>query len=583
MKRVRPVSAELKAARFGGAAQALVRLVCLLLFFCGVGLGTAYAGLTVTPVTWNVIGLDSNNTSVGPDTFQVGARACNTGGTTVTNVTGTFVWDSANAFLNLSGANPVNIGALPTGACTDIYFPVTVTRTSAAYNTARRYHITISGNNVASVSTPTPRELYVEHLLSQSRNSVISLTGPSTVYVGQSYTYTLTATTATQGYEQLEAFINLSNVVFQVQSISTTYTSPTGATNDKFYADACGWDTNPLSASYRSCIGPVNYSGGKAGGTIVENYTVKILSASGAPISVGALILDFSGSSYHYNADFGGNSMTITAQPPPLTLAKSASASPVFTNGTVTYTLRVTNTGPVNYTLADFVDTPPGTPGTPTYVAGSSTFNGVSVSNPTSAGGKLTWSGSFLIPAGQSRSLTYQMTMPNTHGTYTNSAVAHFDVYQVDTTQDTTDNAPATASVVVQTPPNISLNKSYSANTTSILPGTELTYTITFTNNGDAPATNFIIYDMIPANTVFKLGSVTYNAGTSGIAAPTVDYSNAARSNTTPPTPPSPWVAYTPTGAAGTLDPQVTFIRWRFAGSIPSGASASMTFVVSIP
>lgn len=572
--------ARLSGARLSRGAALLVRLACLLVFFCCVGLGTAYAGLTVTPVTWNVIGLDSNNTSAGPDTFQVGVRTCNTGGTTVTNVTGTFVWDSSNAFLNLSGANPDNVGSLAAGACTDIYFPVTVTRTSAAYNTARRYHITVSGDSVASVSTPTPRELYVEHLISQSRNSVISLTGPTTVYVGQSYTYTLTADTSTQGYSQLEAFINLSNVVFQVQSISTTYTSPAGATNDKFYADACGWDTNPLSGSYRSCVGPANWSGGKVGGTVVENYTVKILSASGAPISVGALILDFSGSSYHYNADFGGTSLTVTAQPPPLTLAKSATPSPVFTNGTVTYTLRVTNTGNVNYTLADFVDTPPTSPGTPAYVAGSSTFNGAAIGNPTIASGKMTWSGSFLIPAGQSRSLTYQMTMPNTHGTYTNSAIAHFDVYQVDSTQDTTDNAPATASVQVNTPPNIALNKTYSANTTSILPGTELTYTITFTNNGDTAATNFIIYDMIPVNTVFKVGSVTYNAGTSGIAAPTVEYSQQARSGTTPPTPPASWVNYTPTG---TFDTNVTWVRWRFTANIPAGASANVTFVVRIP
>ncbi|PYS92244.1 MAG: hypothetical protein DMF64_09665 [Acidobacteria bacterium] len=579
----RLVSSRLSGTRLRPGAMLLVRCASLLLFFCFVGLGTAYAGLTITPVTWNVIGLDSNNTSVGPDTFQVGVRACNTGGATVTNVTGTFVWDSSNAFLNLSGANPDNVGALAAGACTDIYFPVTVTRTSSAYNTARRYHITVSGDSVASVSTPTPRELYVERLISQSRNSVVSLTGPTTVYVGQTYTYTLTADTATQGYSQLEAFINLSNVVFQVQSISTTYTAPAGATNNKFYADACGWDTNPLSANYRSCIGPANYPGGKVGGTVVENYTVKILSATGAPVSVNALILDFSGSSYHYNADFGGNGLTITAQPPPLTLAKSAAPSPVFTNGTVTYTLRVTNSGPANYTLADFVDTPPTSPGTPAYVASSSIFNGAAISNPTSASGKLTWSGSFLIPAGQSRNLTYQMTMPNTHGTYTNSAVAHFDVYQVDTTQDTTDNAPASASVVVQTPPNIALDKSYSANSSSIVPGTELTYTITFTNNGDTAANSFTIFDMIPANTVFKLGSVTYNAGTSGIAAPTVDYSNAARSNTTPPTPPAPWVAYTPAGAAGTLDPQVTYVRWRFASNIAAGASASVTFVVRIP
>src|SRR5687767_14370757 len=30
--------------------------------------------LTITPLTWNVIGLDSNRPATGPDTFPVGAR-----------------------------------------------------------------------------------------------------------------------------------------------------------------------------------------------------------------------------------------------------------------------------------------------------------------------------------------------------------------------------------------------------------------------------------------------------------------------------------------------------------------------------
>src|SRR5207237_3179368 len=128
--------------------------------------------------------------------------------------------------------------------------------------------------------------------------------------------------------------------------------------------------------------------------------------------SAGPIILAFSGSRYHYNGDYGGTALTITAQPPPLTLAKSGAPSPVYTNGTVTYTLRVTNTGNVNYTLADYVDTPPTSPGSPTYVAGSSTFNGAAISNPSIASGKMTWAGSFLIPAGTSRDLVYRMTMP---------------------------------------------------------------------------------------------------------------------------------------------------------------------------
>ena len=278
--------------------------LCLLTLVFGVwGVHRAYAGLTVTPTSWNVVGLDSNNTSTGPDTFEIGARVCNTGGTAVTNIVGDFVWDSANIYLNLSGASTLNVSSLAAGACTDFYYPVTVTRSSLAYNATRRYHIAVSATGISTITTPTPRELYVEHLISQNRNSVQSITGPTTVYVGQTYNYTVNASTATQGYAQLEAFLNLSNVIFQVQAISTTYSSPAGGTNNKFYADACGWDNNPLSGSYRSCIGPDNYSGGKAGGTISTTYTVKILSTGVTTAST--LILDFSGSSYHYNNDFG--------------------------------------------------------------------------------------------------------------------------------------------------------------------------------------------------------------------------------------------------------------------------------------
>src|SRR2546429_296394 len=68
----------------------------------------------------------------------------------------------------------------------------------------RRYHITASAPGVGSVSTSTPRELYVEHLISQNRNSVISVTssaidspGHATVIVGNTYTFTVTAKTAT--------------------------------------------------------------------------------------------------------------------------------------------------------------------------------------------------------------------------------------------------------------------------------------------------------------------------------------------------------------------------------------------------
>jgi len=537
------------------ASAPLVKAAFLFGFW---GVQTAYAGLNITPTSWNVVGLDSNNVNVGPDTFQIGARICNTGGAAVTNVSGTFFWDSANSYINLKAAGTAGVASLAAGACVDFYFPVIITRTSAAHNTTRRYHITVTGDSVASVSTPTPRELYVEKIISQGRNSVNSITGPTTVYVGQTYTYTVNASTATQGYEQLEAFLDLSNVIFQVQSIATTYSAPGGATNDKFYADGCGWENNPLSPNYRSCVGPENYSGGKAGGTISTTYTVKVLSTGNTTAST--LIQDFSGSSYHYNSDYGVQVISITSLPPPLTLTKIASSATLTAAGNVNYTLRLTNSGSFSMTVNDFVDTLPTTPASATYVTNSSTFNGVAIGNPTIAGATLTWNGTFVVPAGQTRDLVFTVSLPALNGTYTNSAIAHMSTFQIDTTQNTADNSPATVAVVMDIPPSIGLVKSVSPNG-SQLPGTDLIYTIGFTNSGGKAATSVILNDPVPANTDFKVGSMTSTLGTTGL---TVVYTYSNNGGTS--------YVYTPVsgggGAPAGYDRLVTNVRWTFSGNL---------------
>ncbi|HEX8146119.1 MAG TPA: hypothetical protein VF591_02865 [Pyrinomonadaceae bacterium] len=543
-----------------GAARLAARLLLLAFFVCVAGAQAAQAQLTIKTVTWDIIGLDSNNTAVGPNSFQVGSRVCNTGATTLNNVVGNFVWDSSNVYVDLSGSATNRARFLAAGACIDFYYPVAVTRTSAAYDTTRRYHMTASADGVAAVSTPTPRELYVEKLISQGRNTVTSITGPSSVTVGGVYQYTLVASTATQGYEQLEAFLDLPNVVFQVVSIQTSYSAPAGATNDKFYADACGWNSVPGTANYRNCVGPNNWSGGKVGGNLTSVYTVKIL--AGGTTTPGALILDFSGSSFHYNNDYGagGGGFSITATDPAVTLSKLSSAATVTAAGaTVTYTLRATNTGTASVTLNDFVDTPPTSPAAPAYVAGSSKFNGVAIANPTSASGKLTWSGSFVVPAGTTRDLTFQMTIPNKPGTYTNNAVAMFEYAQIDTTQTTADNSPASVGVT-RTPPSVALAKTVSP-TGTVLPGADLTYTIAFSNGGGAPASSFVLLDPVPASTDFKVGSAATTLGTTGLTV-AVAYSND--NGTT-------WT-YAPTSAAGGApagyDRTVTHVRWTFTGDL---------------
>ena len=546
-----------------------VRLALLpVLLLVVLGWQGARAQLSITPTTWNIIGLDSNRVTEGPDTFQTGVRVCNTGAARLDNVRSEFFWESANQYINLNGASMIMWRALAPGACVDFYYPVTVTRNSAAYFTTRRYYITARADGTPTFTTPRPRELYVEKLLSQGRNDVDSILGPTTVHVGQVYNYTINANTST-AYNQLESFLNLSNVTYQVLAVSATYSTP-GASNDKFYADACGWQTNPLLPNYRSCTGPENFSGGKVGGNVSTTYTVKILGATGSVVA-GSLILDFSGGSFHYAS---GPSLNITVLPSQLTLSKLASAATALVGTDITYTLRATNTGGADYTLTEFADTPPTSPAAPAYVANSSTFNGAAIANPTQSGGRLNWMGTFTVPAGQSRDLTYRMTMPATAGTYVNSAVAFIDYTQIDTTPSPSDNAPATATVIVNAiaPPRIDLCKTFPGQTCDPAPslppqqpGSEITYLINFANSGGSIARAFYITDPLPPNTDFKVGSAAASLGTTGLAV-AIQYSNDGGANYT----------YTPAsgggGAPAGYDRTVTHVRWVFTGDLSHAA-----------
>ncbi|HEV2764917.1 MAG TPA: right-handed parallel beta-helix repeat-containing protein, partial [Pyrinomonadaceae bacterium] len=232
-------------------------------------------------------------------------------------------------------------------------------------------------------------------------------------------------------------------------------------------------------------------------------------------------------------------------------------------------------------------------------------------------------------PSGFGEGQTYLLTLvegspadaDNTTGTYT-SPVGGLNV-GTDTTNlfrfvvplpagvavGTTLTATATVSgstsefsgnVVVQNaPPNIALEKrcTVPANceTAQQPPGTELTYTITFTNTGGSPAQSFTLVDVIPFSvdvpsatldhsTEFKLGSTVFTPDTSGLTLPAagVLHFNDAVSYPPPAPPWNPTAAYTPSGAAGTFDPAVTYVGWQFTGSMPPNTSGSVSFTVRI-
>lgn len=118
--------------------------------------------------------------------------------------------------------------------------------------------------------------------------------------------------------------------------------------------------------------------------------------------------------------------------------------------------------------------------------------------------------------------------------------------------------------------PGVSILKGVSPNGTQ-QPGTDLTYTVTVTNAGSAPAASIVTVDTLSSSLMFKVGSVvnTLPAGfTAGLA-----YSNNGGSTWT----------YVPVslacGAPAGFDRCVNRVRWTFSGTLSSTAPNNVAIV----
>jgi uncharacterized repeat protein (TIGR01451 family) len=113
-------------------------------------------------------------------------------------------------------------------------------------------------------------------------------------------------------------------------------------------------------------------------------------------------------------------------------------------------------------------------------------------------------------------------------------------------------------------------------------PGTDLTYTVAFTNSGTGAAQNLVITDPNPGNadpSQRTFANVDYKLGSAAVSAPwtaTIEFSNDGGSSWT----------YTPASGAGGApsgyDRIVTNIRWSVTGPVAAAATGNVTFVVRI-
>lgn len=365
------------------------------------------ADISVTPITWDIIGLDSNDPQTGPNQFPVGVRVCNNSATEdATDVIATFNWTEPDPHpsINLrAGTDDIlQLGSVPASECVDAYYEAEVVRDPASFDTMRNYFVKVISTSAAPASSPI-RQLYVEHLISQNRNATTDVLygtdpggltsvepgGTLSMMVGGTYYIKLVGSTATQGYNQLETFINIPNTIFRILEVTTDYTADTSATvgnpNDKLYGNGCLWENNINSENLRSCL-----STGKVGGGTEILYKVEILQMPGAPLinpePIQTLYYDFSGSSYHYNADYSLSTRYIEIIN--ASIQKSFDPKVIAPGGTSKITFTITNPGPDELTGVKFDDdsasTLPGSSSWPTGVTVASTtvgYNGCDASS----------------------------------------------------------------------------------------------------------------------------------------------------------------------------------------------------------
>jgi len=458
--------------------------------------------LCIDPISWNVIGLDSNKAippnSDGPDTFMVGARACNTGATTLTNIVATYnTVGAVNVNVNLADNSVLLRDELRPGRCEDFYFNGRITRVVAAYFTTQGYKVTVTSGALSAV-TPANRELYIEKLISQNRNTVGGIFGPTSLQVGGIYTFNVIWSTAPGGYEQLEHFVNLVNTNFRLLSSYSVYDQPVAALNTTIYADACGWDNNFLSPTYRTCIGPANYPGGKTGGNVNTYFTVQILGATPvAGSTLRALIYDFSGSSYHYNTDFNsGSGLVVTAAAAAdLQVTINDSPDPVAPGAALTYTGTVTNAGLSPITTADGgslkIPIPPNTTFNTITMPGwtCSVVSGIATCTPNATfatGATASYTLGVTVGAGTAAGTIIQATA---------TVASNFEDPSPSNNVATTTTLVASATqvdlVVTNTVPPV------------VVQGSAFTFTQTVTNSGPASAANPSFTTQVPAGSTF--------------------------------------------------------------------------------
>jgi uncharacterized repeat protein (TIGR01451 family) len=353
---------------------------------------------------------------------------------------------------------------LPANGALTLNFDVRVNNTNGTYSNPTAT-FTATGYGVQTISNTAP--------VTVSTYDINKTVSPSAVMSGGEVVYTITMTNNSWSNRTVTSVVDTLPAGFSYKSGSTTGTT----TNDPSIAgQALTWNGNWRISGHGTLTLVFHAYAGSTPGTYYNNADWSISGQTTYPTGDTAPVTVFG---------FG--------------ITKSASPSTTPAAGTIGYTVTMTNTGPFSVPVTQVTDT---LPAGFSYKAGTTT--GMTAANPSGTTGTITWNGSWTLPATGTLVLNFQAAAATVSGTYTNSATFSPTGYPA---QSVSGAAPVTV-----TNPHITLTKS--ADKSSAKPGSAITYTVDYKNDGTGGAAFIIITDTIPANTTYVAGSMKVgNAG----------------------------------------------------------------------
>lgn len=386
----------------------------------------------------------------------------------------------------------VDLGSLASGETKAAFFYL---RATANTTTPQGHTVTVYNGPPSfgvSLASQTFSFFEVQDTIQANANKVTTVvTGPTPPELGGLITITIDGDSGTIGDAKIVAFTPAAVStwpanVFEVYACSVTLS---GGNSGTF--------------SNRLLIPPASLPS-SADTHYTAVYYLRAVGTTTSPTTVSPTAYISSGSAVKHTATDPATLPPIDPTDNHLLVRKSVTPTALTNGGTVTFTVTLTNAGVRAAYLDAIADTLPSVPTNLTYVAGSSTFNGAVIGDPYIAGQALTWEGPFTLPAGTALSLVFQASVPGTLGSYTNRAVASVGPSQIDTTQNTSDDAPATARLTVEVTADVRTTTSGPA---SALAGSLVTYIITLTNLGPATASNVVVLDTLPIGAGFVSAS----------------------------------------------------------------------------